>query len=278
MKFLFDHIQPIEELLQECKKLILLTDYDGTLVPIREHPDLAVLSEDVQLLLAEISSNKTIFLGIVTGRSLRQIKKLVNIQKILYAASHGMELEGPGLRVTSPEAKKARCNLWKLYMQLFQSLGHIEGIYLEDKGLTVSMHYRLVKNTGDLKFIEKTFTRITNPYIKRKLLSLSTGKMVYEVRPPVKWNKATTIQWLLTNYFPSTFGEDALLMYLGDDKADIEVFHALKGKELTIFVGNPSDTAAADYFVHSPEEVKVFLELLYKLKGKNDHDRSGKFD
>ena len=71
------------------------------------------------------------------------------------------------------------------------------------------------------------------------MLHLHTGKMVYEIRPSVKWNKASTIQWLLTHYFPLEFSENALLIYLGDDKADIEVFDSLRGKGLTIFVGNP---------------------------------------
>ncbi len=272
MKYAFDHIQAINERLRAYKKIILFTDYDGTLTPIRESPDLAILSEEVRQILEKFSHNETFFLGIITGRSLRQIKKLVNIPRVLYAANHGIELEGPGVRFSSSEAKKARCNLWSVYMQLFKSLHHIKGVYLEDKGYTVSLHYRLVKKAKDVEFIMNTLTSITKPYVERKALFLSTGKMVYEIRPPVTWNKATTIQWLLTNYFPLTFGENTLLMYLGDDKADIEVFHALKGKELTIFVGNPSDTSAANYYVNSPEEVKVFLEHIYKQKNRDRNE------
>lgn len=273
MKYAFDHIHTINKLLQAQKKIILLTDFDGTLAPIQEHPDLAALPEEVRRILLKFSQNSAFFLGIITGRSLRQIKKLVNIPGLLYAANHGIELEGPGVRFSSSEAKKARYNLWHIYMRLFKSLHHIEGVYLEDKGYSVSLHYRLVKKAKDVEFIAMTLTSIAKPYLERNALSLSTGKMVYEIRPPVTWNKATTIQWLLTNYFPLNFGEDALLIYLGDDKADIEVFHALKGKELTIFVGNPSDTSAADYYVNSPEEVTVFLEHLYQQKnteGKTD--------
>lgn len=96
--------------------------------------------------------------------------------------------------------------------------------------------------------------------------------MVYEIRPPVTWNKATTIQWLLTNYFPLEFSGDALLVYLGDDQADIEVFTALIGQRLMVFVGTPTDTSAADYYVNSPEEVKAFLELLYKQKDEDYDD------
>jgi trehalose-phosphatase len=212
-------------------------------------------------------------LGIITGRSLRQIKKLVTIPGILYAANHGIELEGPGTHFRSSEAKKARCNLWNVYMRLFTTLRHIEGVYLEDKGYTLSLHYRLVKKKNDVEYVKKAVTHVMQPYLDMKALSLNTGKMVYEILPPVKWSKATTIQWLLTNYFPLNVGGDSLLIYLGDDNADIEVFNTLKDEELTIFVGDPSATISADYFVHSPEEVRMFLEYLYKQKGASNDGR-----
>lgn len=288
MKYLFDNLQTITERFQANKKIILLTDYDGTLTPIQEHPDLAILSEEVRQLLVKFSSNKTFFLGIITGRSLKQIKKMVNIQRILYAANYGIELEGHSIRFTSPEAKKARGILWHIYMRLFKSLRHIEGMRIEDKGLSLSLHYRLVEKADDVEYISKTLRSVIKPFLDRKMLSLSTGKMVYEIRPPVEWNKASTIQWLLTHYFPLEFSENALLIYLGDDKADIEVFDSLRGKGLTIFVGNPANmsateyhhvagndsyrspfapnTSVADYYVHSPEEVRTFLEHLYEQK------------
>ena len=266
MKYVFDNIQIVNELLHTKENVILLTDFDGTLTPIRKHPDLAALSEEIRQTLIKFTQDKAIFLGIITGRSLKQIKKLVNIQDVLYVANHGIELEGPGIRSTCPEAKKARSTLWHIYMKLFKSLRHIEGIYVEDKGLSVSLHYRAVKKRGAVERVRGTLHAITKPFLDRKMLSLSTGKMVYEIRPPVEWNKASTIQWLLAHYFPEEFTEDALLIYLGDDKADIEVFDSLRGKGLTIFVGNPLDTSTADYYVHSPDEVKAFLEHLYEQK------------
>lgn len=266
MKYLFDNIQAVNELLYTKENVILLTDFDGTLTPIRKHPDLAALSEEIRQILIKFSQDKAIFLGIITGRSLKQIKKLVNIPEILYVANHGIELEGPGIHYVSKEARKARYILWHIYMRLFKSLKHIEGMHIEDKGLSISLHYRAVKKKGDVEFVTSTLRAITKPFLDRKMLSLSTGKMVYEIRPPVEWNKASTIQWLLSHYFPEEFSEGALLIYLGDDKADIEVFDSLRGKGLTIFVGNPLDTSTAEYYVHSPEEVKVFLEHLYEQK------------
>ena len=266
MKYLFENIQAVNELLHARENVIILTDFDGTLTPIQKHPDLAALSEEIRQILIKFSHNKEIFLGIITGRSLKQIKKLVHIRDVLYVANHGIELEGPGIRSTCPEAKKARSTLWHIYMKLFKSLKHIEGMHIEDKGLSISLHYRAVKKKGDVEYITSTLHDITKPFLDRKMLSMNTGKMVYEIRPPVEWNKASTIQWLLTHYFPVEFSEDALLIYLGDDKADIEVFDSLMGKGLTIFVGNPADMSTADYYVNSPEEVKVFLEHLYEQK------------
>lgn len=266
MKYLFENIQTVDALLNAREKTVLLTDFDGTLTPIQKHPDLVNLSEEIRQILIKYSQNKAIFLGIITGRSLKQIKKLVNIPEILYVANHGIEIEGPGIHYVSKEARKARYILWHIYMRLFKSLKHIEGMHIEDKGFSISLHYRAVKKEGDIEFITSTLHAITKPFLDRKMLSLSTGKMVYEIRPPVEWNKASTIQWLLAHYFPEEFSEGALLIYLGDDKADIEVFDSLRGKGLTIFVGNPLDTSTAEYYVHSPEEVKVFLEHLYEQK------------
>ncbi|OHC11051.1 MAG: trehalose-phosphatase, partial [Planctomycetes bacterium RIFOXYB12_FULL_42_10] len=217
MKYLFENIQTVSELIHAREKTILLTDFDGTLTPIRKHPDLAALSEEIRQILIKFTQDKAIFLGIITGRSLKQIKKLVNIQDVLYVGNHGIEMEGPGIRSTCPEAKKARSTLWHIYMKLFKSLRHIEGIYVEDKGLSISLHYRAVKKRGDVEQVSRTLHAITKPFLERNMILLSEGKMVYEIRPPVKWNKATAIQWLLTDYFPLKFNEDVLIIYLGDD-------------------------------------------------------------
>lgn len=269
MKYLFDDIQTIYKHIHARNKVILLSDYDGTLTAICEHPDLAILPEKVRELLKKLTSHHKFLLGIVTGRSIQQIKEFVNIRNIVYAANYGAELEGPEMRFTNPEAKKSRYILWHIYLRLLKSLRHIEGVYIEDKGLSISLHYRLVKKIKDLQHITKVFYSITKPFLDKEMISLDTGKMVYEIRSPVKSNKASIVTWLLVHYFPLEFQKDALLIYLGDDKADIEVFTVLRGKALTIFVGDPSVTSEADYFIHSPKEVEVFLEYLYEQKVHN---------
>src|SRR4030067_2623908 len=100
MKYLFENIQTVDALIKAREKTILLTDFDGTLTPIRKHPDFAALSEEIRQTLIKFTQDKAIFLGIITGRSLKQIKKLVQIGGILYVGNHGIEMEGTGFRAT----------------------------------------------------------------------------------------------------------------------------------------------------------------------------------
>ena len=102
MKYLFDNIQTVNELLHTKENVILLTDFDGTLTPIRKHPDLAALSEEIRHTLIKFTQDNAIFFRYNNRAFLEADQKLVQIGGILYVANHGIELEGPGIRSTCP--------------------------------------------------------------------------------------------------------------------------------------------------------------------------------
>jgi trehalose 6-phosphate synthase/phosphatase len=72
-------------------KLAIILDYDGTLVPLQPHPDLAVLSPDVKCLLEKLIECPDVDICILSGRSLDNLKKMVPIKNINLAGSHGMQ-------------------------------------------------------------------------------------------------------------------------------------------------------------------------------------------
>ena len=76
---------------------------------------------------------------------MNELKALVAISGIYYAGNHGLEIEGPGLNWVSPEAETARATINDLSGQLAAALQNIAGVIVEDKGLSISVHYRLVK-------------------------------------------------------------------------------------------------------------------------------------
>ena len=60
--------------------LVLLLDYDGTLAPIAKHPDLATLPKETKKVLESLANRPDVFIAIVSGRSVENVKKMVGIE------------------------------------------------------------------------------------------------------------------------------------------------------------------------------------------------------
>ena len=80
---------------QQWKRLCLLLDYDGTLAPVASHPDLTILPDETKAVLERLSKLPDVFMGIITGRSIPDIKQKVGIPGITYAGNHGLDIVHP---------------------------------------------------------------------------------------------------------------------------------------------------------------------------------------
>lgn len=265
MDYLFAQVDKIKEYLRN-KFILLLLDYDGTLAPIAQTPQKAVILRESKELLEELSKSQFCKIGIISGRSLEDIKKAVGIKNIIYAGNHGLEIEGPKIKfegLVSPELKQVIHNIAQ---DLQKKLSSINGVLIEDKGLTLSIHYRLVKEK-DLSTLERIFFEITDNFIACNKIKISSGKKVYEIKPPIKWDKGKVALWLMARQQFIAGDNKVLPVYIGDDMTDEDAFKDLKNKGLTVFVGKPGHSAA-DYYLNDAKEVSKLLGLIFKLKNK----------
>lgn len=76
-------------------KLALLLDYDGTLAPIAPHPDLATLPPETKNVLQRLSNHSDVYIAVISGRNVANVKAMVGIEGITYAGNHGLEIEHP---------------------------------------------------------------------------------------------------------------------------------------------------------------------------------------
>jgi trehalose 6-phosphate synthase/phosphatase len=76
-------------------KLALLLDYDGTLAPIAPHPDLATLPQETRNVLQRLSNINDVYIAIISGRGVENVKEMVGIEGITYAGNHGLEILHP---------------------------------------------------------------------------------------------------------------------------------------------------------------------------------------
>lgn len=262
MRHLLDKPERLREKLKD-KSILLFLDYDGTITPIVNRPEMAALSIETKGLLRRLSELKNLKIVIISGRSLEDLKRCVGIKDIIYVGNHGLEIEGPKIRFKSPVSPEFRTILDEIKERLVRALSSIGGIFVEDKALTLSLHYRLAKKKAESK-IKSIFRLVTKPYLAKKSIHITGAKMAFEIRPPIRWDKGKVTLWLLARQRFIVKEEGLIPIYIGDDITDEDAFKALEGKGLTIFVGRPSSTSAK-YYLNNTDEVSEFLKRLFAI-------------
>jgi len=262
MRYLFESLNNIKPLLKD-RRLFIFLDYDGTLTPIAEKPGYALITKRAKNLLSELSETPRCKLAIISGRSLKDVTRMVGLDNIIYAGNHGLELKGPQVRFKSPLTPKHRAVLENINRLLRGKLRSIKGVLIENKGLSLSVHYRLV-SPENRPLVKNVFRQAMSAHLQRNEIRIRQGKMVLEVCPPVEWDKGRTVLWLLQNV---AFSNNAPVMpiYIGDDLTDEDAFKLLKDSGLTIFVGRPKKSHA-QYYVKGTGDVLNFLRLIIEMK------------
>jgi trehalose 6-phosphate phosphatase len=264
VKYLFEHWENIQAKIQKVQYLFLFLDYDGTLTPIVSRPEMALCPSGVKRLLERLRDLSGIYLAIISGRSIEDVREKVGVSGIIYVGNHGLEIENPAGRHKKILTLFRKRELKRITQNLQNSLKKIPGILFEDKGPILSVHYRNVP--------QKFFTQV--PQILeaelqqwRKRWKMASGKKVFEIRPNINFNKGKTVKEILKT-FPS---QQLLPIYLGDDQTDEDAFRVLKGQGISVFVGMGKLSSEADFFLKSPDEVKEFLLRCHEARQPRRH-------
>ncbi|MDD1652759.1 MAG: trehalose-phosphatase [Methanomicrobiales archaeon] len=252
----------ISERIRAADQILLLTDFDGTLSPIVGRPEEAVLPDDTRCAIEALAASQRVGVAVVSGRALSDIKNKVGIHGITYAGNHGIEIEGPWLKFVYPPAQSLRPVIRRLHPRLSEALAGFEGAFVEDKGLTLSVHFRLLKEdrVGELKRVCEETVRGLRSDGK---IRTTEGKKVYEIRPGVIWDKEDAIVLLMSGWASSRGKTGSLAIFLGDDLTDEGGFKVVNTHGgFSIFVGESGSNTAANFFLRSPGEVEEFLRRL----------------
>lgn len=262
MEYLFSKWDQLKEKLRD-RSLFIFLDFDGTLVPIVETPVKAKLPAKTKTLLRKIASSTKVKLAFISGRNIEDIKNKIGIKNAIYSGNHGLEIEGPEIRFKPVVPREFRKALEKISERLQKQLSSFKGILIEDKGLSLSIHYRLAKKGQIPKIKTILHEAVILPLVRNKI-KIKSGKMVLEIRPPVEWDKGKVVLWLLARKIFVSQDITAFPIYIGDDITDEDAFSALKDKGLNIFVGEPRESYA-QYYLKSPNEVTDFLERVSRI-------------
>ncbi|MDP8235734.1 MAG: trehalose-phosphatase [Candidatus Erginobacter occultus] len=263
MTHLFSDWDGVAARLAGAGQVLLCLDYDGTLSPIVRRPAAARLAGSTREILRRLAGSERVTLAVISGRGLEDVRNRVGLKGVIYAGNHGLEIRGPDLEYLNPSARRARPALRAAAKKLVRQLVAIEGAEVEDKGLTLSVHYRRVR-PPDRDLVRDTVFQVIAPARSRRAVRVGEGKMVIEIRPPTPWNKGNAVNLLRREAGKSGEGKP-LPVYVGDDRTDEDAFKVLKGKGITIKVGPPGVETLARYRLAGVGEVKEFLRRLDRV-------------
>lgn len=243
------------------RKAAVFLDYDGVLTPIVDRPEDAVMSEDMRTTVRELATRCPVC--IITGRDRVVAQQLMGVDDLVVAGSHGFDIWTPQQGSITDDRVSGYLDLiTKVTDRLRDDVGSIPGVRIEPKRASVAVHYRLVA-PEDRDRVAKSVQILLAEHPDE--VALTPGKMVYEIKPNVDWDKGKAVLNLIDVL---GLGDDVMPLYLGDDITDEDAFRALRDRGIGIFVGRADDPevsdreTAAQFLLESVDEVQRFLTRL----------------
>jgi trehalose 6-phosphate phosphatase len=207
----------IDTLLQRPGRVLFASDFDGTLCPLVDRPPEAGLTPAVLKTVQQAFTCQRITFAVITGRALTDIERRFPAGPI-FAGNHGLEIAGGGLHFEHEGARRLRPVIAEACEALETASAPWPGAWVEDKGLTATLHFRKVKTAyrETLLFAARRTLGSFGPKI-----AMRAGRDALEIRPRVDWDKGSAL-----DYIYGQAGPFDSCISLGDDRTDESMFRA----------------------------------------------------
>jgi len=262
MSRLLDNLPMLEKLLHNRRPFGLITDIDGTISPTSTDP-LHVTIPPANRRYLRAFSERLDLVAVISGRSATEVRALVDGDNILCIGHYGMERWQDGAARLDSRVKPYYLAVRQVASRL-TPLSAFEGVVLQDKGATVSIHYRLSPHPEETK--QRILAFLENlPQIRQ--LRILPENMVIGIIPPVAIDKGTAVRDLIKERHLNG------AMYLGDDVADVRGFDSIheanrrdsfRGVAIAVTGAEtaPEVSAAADFTLDGVKETTELLKWL----------------
>jgi trehalose 6-phosphate phosphatase len=242
-----------------ARPLVLLLDIDGTLAPIVPRPDEARVPDATLATLAALAALPDTHLALVTGRAPADGRRLVPVPGAWVVGNHGAERLAPdGTHEVDPRVAEHEAALRAAAGELATTTAAVPGAWVEDKGWSLSVHYRQTAPDLAPRVVEAARAAAA-----RLGLRAGAGKQVVELRAPAAVDKGTAGVALARRVGADAHGGAAFAA--GDDVTDEDLFRRARAelpRAVTVRVGPPGVGTAAEFRADDPPAVAALLAAL----------------
>jgi trehalose 6-phosphate phosphatase len=230
-----------------CSRTMVAFDFDGTLAPIVADRERAAMRSRTRRLLRRVARSYPCV--VISGRSRSDVSRRVRGVRVAEViGNHGMERGRP------PARTLRRVRRWRARLE--DALAGTPGVAIEDKGLSLAVHYRASRQK------KRARERVLREVAQLDHVRLVGGKHVLNVLPAGAPHKGLALEGARAR-----LGLDTAI-YLGDDDTDEDVFALDQpGRLLAIRVGRKAGSSAP-YYVRSQAEVDRVLARLLRFRSR----------
>jgi trehalose 6-phosphate phosphatase len=206
----------------------IISDFDGTLATFADTPGGAAIVPEIAALI-DMLAEKVAAFALVSGRGVVDLRQRFNRPWAVYYGNHGIEYWSEGGARNALLAEP-----WIEPMRsLLNHIGPLDipGAFVEDKGITAAVHYRL---TSDPAKARETLLHRLQPLCDQYGFELTEGHSIFEIKPPIQLNKGTAAEAIVKDH------DLRSVLFLGDDITDT---HAMQ--RLNALAADPNSTLQA---------------------------------
>jgi trehalose 6-phosphate phosphatase len=191
----------------------LFLDVDGTLLELAEHPRAVRVEPLLIKALGRLQRLAGGALAFVSGRSVADLDRLFAPLHLAMAGQHGAELRHANGDVAVERSDRFAATTARGALERLEA--RHEGLYFEDKGAALAMHFRHAPSLEPL--VERTLREIAvgsgGEFV------LQNGKMVWELVPHGKNKGGAIAEFMRERPFAGR-----IPVFIGDDVTDEEGF------------------------------------------------------
>ncbi|MDJ0359203.1 trehalose-phosphatase [Rhodococcus sp. H29-C3] len=228
-------------------RLLVASDYDGTMAPIVSDPSKAFPHDESVTAMRGLASLAATKAAVISGRALRDLATLSRLPaEVQLVGSHGSEFDVGFINAIDDEAKRL---LQDIAVEMSSIAARFPGVAVETKPASAALHVR----NADPADAEAALVAVRDGVALREGVQVTEGKSVIELAVIVT-DKGDALD-ILRHQEGATAA-----VFFGDDVTDEKAFTRLHGPDVGVKIG-PGDSLA-EFHIDSTEQVSLALAFL----------------
>lgn len=233
------------------KKIKLVLDYDGTIVPLQPRPEMALLPQTMRDILRSLQQHVEVI--ILSGRKRSFLESEFAGLPFTLVAEHGAFYKLRGKKWKS----RVSSDIQSWYPEVEQVMeayaDKVPFSFVEKKKASLVWHFR--QSPAEFAdFLAKKLDEELKTSLGNEPVQVNMGSKIVEAKA-TECNKGTFLR-----RFMRIQSDSSLYICLGDDRTDEDMFKVLRPGDIGIKVG-PGPTAASYRLSRQKEVIHFLLEL-----------------